>query len=38
MNDREAVAAYARVAGTGWIVFVELPIEEWSRTELATSK
>jgi hypothetical protein len=31
MNDREVVAAYARVADTGWLVFVELPIEEWTR-------
>jgi hypothetical protein len=31
MNDHEVVAAYARVAGTGWLVFVELPIEEWTR-------
>jgi bla regulator protein blaR1 len=31
MNDREVVAAYARVVGTGWLVFVELPIEEWAK-------
>jgi beta-lactamase regulating signal transducer with metallopeptidase domain len=31
MNDREVVAAYARVAGTGWLVFVELPLEEWTK-------
>jgi beta-lactamase regulating signal transducer with metallopeptidase domain len=31
INDREVVAAYARVAGTGWLVFVELPIEEWTK-------
>src|SRR5262245_15859910 len=31
MNDREVVAAYARVAGTGWLVFVQLPIEEWTK-------
>jgi hypothetical protein len=24
------VAAYARVAGPGWLVFVELPIDEWT--------
>ena len=30
MNNREVVAAYARVAGVGWLVFVELPIEEWT--------
>ncbi len=28
MNDQEVVAAYARVAGPGWLVFVELPIGE----------
>jgi hypothetical protein len=26
MNDQKVVAAYARVAGPGWLVFVELPI------------
>jgi beta-lactamase regulating signal transducer with metallopeptidase domain len=31
MNDQEVVAAYARVADTGWLVFVELPIEEWTK-------
>jgi beta-lactamase regulating signal transducer with metallopeptidase domain len=31
MNDREVVAAHARVAGTGWLVFVEVPIEEWTK-------
>jgi hypothetical protein len=31
MNDQEVVAAYARVPGTGWLVFVELPIEEWKK-------
>jgi hypothetical protein len=30
MNNREVVVAYARVAGPGWLVFVELPIEEWT--------
>jgi hypothetical protein len=30
MNDQKVVAAYARVAGPGWLVFVELPIEEWT--------
>ena len=29
MKDQKVVAAYARVAGPGWLVFVELPIEEW---------
>jgi hypothetical protein len=32
MNDREVVATYARVAGAGWLVFVELPIEEWTKS------
>ena len=31
MNNQEVVTAYARVAGTGWLVFVELPIEEWTK-------
>jgi hypothetical protein len=31
MNDQEVVAAYARVVGPGWLVFVELPIEEWAK-------
>ena len=31
MNDQEVVAAYARVTGTGWLVFVELPVEEWAK-------
>ena len=31
MNDREVVAAYARVQGPSWLVVVELPIEEWSK-------
>jgi hypothetical protein len=31
MNDQEVVVAYARVAGPGWLVFVELPIEEWTK-------
>jgi hypothetical protein len=30
MNDQKVVAAYARVAVLGWLVFVELPIEEWN--------
>jgi hypothetical protein len=30
MNDREVVAVYARVARPRWLVFVELPIEEWT--------
>jgi hypothetical protein len=30
MNDQKVVAAYARVAAPGWLVFVELPIEEWT--------
>ena len=31
MNDQEVVVAYARVAGPGWLVFVELPIGEWTK-------
>jgi hypothetical protein len=31
MNNQEVVAAYARVAGPGWLVFVELPSEEWTK-------
>ena len=31
MNNQEVVAAYAPVAGPGWLVFVELPIEEWTK-------
>jgi hypothetical protein len=31
MNDQEVVVVYARVAGPGWLVFVELPIGEWTR-------
>jgi hypothetical protein len=31
MNDKRVVAAYARVPGPGWLVFVELPIEEWTK-------
>jgi len=31
MNDHEVVTAYARVAGPGWLVLVELPVEEWTK-------
>jgi hypothetical protein len=31
MNDREVMAAYARVREPGWLVVVELPIEEWTK-------
>lgn len=31
MNDREVVTAYARVPSTGWLVFVDLPVEEWAK-------
>lgn len=31
MNGQKAVAVYARVAGPGWLVFVELPIDEWTK-------
>jgi len=30
MNNQKVVAAYARVAEPGWLVFVELPFEEWT--------
>jgi hypothetical protein len=30
MNDQKVVAVDARVAGLGWLVFVDLPIEEWT--------
>jgi beta-lactamase regulating signal transducer with metallopeptidase domain len=32
MNDQEVVVVHARVAGPGWLVFVELPIGEWTKT------
>ena len=31
MNGQEVVTAYARVPSTGWLVFVDLPIEEWAK-------
>ena len=31
MNNQSVVAVYARVAGPGWLVFVELPIEDWTK-------
>lgn len=31
MNDQEVAVVYARVAGPGWMVFVELPIGEWTK-------
>jgi hypothetical protein len=31
INDQEVVVVYARVAGPGWLVFVELPIGEWTK-------
>jgi hypothetical protein len=31
MNDQEVVTAFARVASTGWMVFVELPMEKWTK-------
>jgi beta-lactamase regulating signal transducer with metallopeptidase domain len=31
MNDQEVVVVSARVAGPGWLVFVELPIGEWRK-------
>ena len=31
MNNQEVVVVHTRVAGPGWLVFVELPIGEWSK-------
>ena len=31
MNDQEVAVVYARVAGPGWLVFVELPVGEWTK-------
>jgi len=31
MNDQEVAVVYTRVAGPGWLVFVELPIGEWPK-------
>jgi hypothetical protein len=31
MNDQEVAVVYTRVAGLGWLVFVELPIGEWTK-------
>jgi hypothetical protein len=31
MNDQEVAVVYTRVAGPGWLVFVELPIGEWTK-------
>jgi hypothetical protein len=31
MNDQEVVVVYAPVPGPGWLVFVELPIGEWTK-------
>jgi hypothetical protein len=31
MNGEQVVTAYARVPGTGWLVFAEQPIDEWSK-------
>lgn len=31
INDQEVVVVYTRVAGPGWLVFVELPIGEWTK-------
>lgn len=31
MNDQDVVTAYARVPNTGWLVFAELPMEEWTK-------
>ena len=31
MNNQEVVVVHTRVAGPGWLVFVELPIGEWTK-------
>jgi hypothetical protein len=31
MNGQKVVVTYSRVAGPGWLVFVELPIGEWTK-------
>jgi beta-lactamase regulating signal transducer with metallopeptidase domain len=31
MNNQEVAMVYARVPGPGWMVFVELPVEEWTK-------
>jgi beta-lactamase regulating signal transducer with metallopeptidase domain len=31
MNDQEVAVVYTRIAGPGWLVFVELPIAEWTK-------
>src|SRR5947209_9302979 len=31
MNDQEVVVVYTRVAGPGWLVFVQLPVAEWTK-------
>jgi hypothetical protein len=31
MNGQEVVVVHTRVAGPGWLVFVELPIGEWTK-------
>jgi len=31
MNNQDVAVAYARVPGPGWMVFVELPVEEWTK-------
>ncbi len=31
MTNQEVVTAYARVPSTGWLVFVDLPVEEWTK-------
>jgi hypothetical protein len=31
MNNKDVAVVYARVPGPGWTVFVELPVEEWTK-------
>jgi hypothetical protein len=31
MNNQDVAVVYARVPGPGWMVFVELPVDEWTR-------
>jgi bla regulator protein blaR1 len=31
MNNQDVAVVYARVPGPGWLVFVELPVDEWTK-------
>ena len=31
MNNHDVAVVYARVPGPGWLVFVELPVDEWTK-------